>query len=319
MSSNMREAHTAEHAFAGALQKILGQTLRVRKVEHDGKSGSNTAFIVLPQLDLAAVVKAEEMVNALIAEGHPVETRTYRSLEEARAQNPGLRANEERIAAAGEEVRVVEIRGHDVTACSMEHAANLRDCDFFLVTRLAKSGGEYEVDFVVGKHARAAAITLSTLVMQVCAELGANPNTLASTARKVRSEGEASSKKLKALSKQVLAGIKPAVGSAGGEIRQVYSGAFSGLADEALQEFAGKAIEEAPGTVVAISNEGADGSHFVFARSESLAGLDCKRVFREVAGPDGRGGGRPNFVTGVLKKEKAADIIARLAERVLHG
>ncbi|HEX9678282.1 hypothetical protein [Nitrososphaera sp.] len=111
-----RAAHTAEHAFIGALQNVLGQTLRVRKVEH--KKDDNTAFVVIPQLDVDAVVKAEIMVNALIAEGRSVTTRTYPSLEGARKHNPSLRANEERISG---EVRVVEIEDHDVAACAMDH------------------------------------------------------------------------------------------------------------------------------------------------------------------------------------------------------
>ena len=58
-------AHTAEHAFIGALKKILGKTLQVRKVEHK-KDGSNTAFIAISQLDVGTVVRAESLVNALM-------------------------------------------------------------------------------------------------------------------------------------------------------------------------------------------------------------------------------------------------------------
>jgi alanyl-tRNA synthetase len=53
-------AHTAEHAFIGSLQKILGSTLSVRKVEHREKD--NTVIIKLPQLDLQTVIKAYNRV-----------------------------------------------------------------------------------------------------------------------------------------------------------------------------------------------------------------------------------------------------------------
>ncbi|MGI0020966.1 MAG: DHHA1 domain-containing protein, partial [Nitrososphaera sp.] len=302
-----RIAHTAEHAFIGALQRILGQTLRVRKVEH--KKDANTAFIVIPQLDIDAIVKAENMVNALVAEGRAVTTHTYPTLEDARKQNPGLRANEERIAG---EARVVEIEGHDVTACAMDHALNLKECDFFLVTRLSKSGGEHEVDFVVGQHAKEAAISLSTKMMRVCEELGANPNTVENTARKVRSQGEANLKKLKALSREKLAGIQPV--ATNNVI--IFKGAFAGLADDVLQEFAGEKIES-PGAIVVLANAAGDSAYFVFARNEALA-LDCNKVFREAAGPDGRGGGKPHFVTGVVKADRAAEIIDRIVAGTLR-
>ncbi|UVS70532.1 alanyl-tRNA editing protein [Nitrososphaera viennensis] len=304
-------AHTAEHAFVGALQKILGQTLQVRKVEHKKDGSSNTAFIVIPQLDIDTVVRAEVMVNALIEEGRQVTTRTYPSLAEARNANPTLRANEERIS--GGEVRVVEIAGHDVTACVKEHAGNLQECGFFLVTRLSKSGGEYEVDFAVGRHAKEAAVSLSAKMIKVCSELGANLNTVENTARKVRLEGESAFKKLKALSREKLQSITPAEES--GSVR-VYSGVFSGLADEALQEFAGEKVAE-PGVVVVIANAGAEGAYFILARHEAI-NLDCNKAFREAAGADGRGGGKPHFVTGVVKKERAGEIVAKIADAALR-
>ena len=302
-----RIAHTAEHAFIGALQKILGQTLNVRKVEH--KKDTNTAFIAIPELTIDNVIKAENMVNALIAEGRAVNTRAYPTLEDARRQNPGLRANEERIAG---EARVVEIEGHDVTACAMDHASNLKECEFFLVTRLSKSGGEYEVDFVVSQQAKETAVSLSTKMMRICEELGANLNTVENTAKKVRSEGEVNLKKLKALSREKLAGISPV---ASGNIA-VFKGTFSDLADDVLQEYAGEKIAS-PGTIVVVANFAGENAYFVLARNEALV-LDCNKLFRETAGPDGRGGGKPHFVTGIVKPDKAADIVDRIAAIALR-
>ena len=303
-----RAAHTAEHAFIGALQKVLGQTLRVRKVEH--KKDGNTAFVIIPELGIDAMVKAENFVNALIAEGRQVATRSYPSLEDAKKHNPTLRANEERISG---QVRVVEIEGHDITACAMEHVANLRDCELFLATRLSKSGNEYEVDFVVGNQARDAAVAMSAKMMRVCEALGANPNTVENTARKARTEGDANFKKLKALSREKLDSIVPV---SNGKV-SVIKGAFSGLADEALLEFAGDKIT-VPNTAVVLSNTCAsEMAYFIFARNETM-GLDCNKIFREIAGADGRGGGKPHFVTGVVRKERAQQIIDAIAESLLR-
>ncbi|HZT36035.1 MAG TPA: hypothetical protein VFA15_08945, partial [Nitrososphaera sp.] len=73
-------AHTAEHAFIGSLQSILGQNLRVRKVEHR-RPKSGTAFIVIPVLDLDSVAQAEKTTNDLIAEGRAVRIRSFESLD----------------------------------------------------------------------------------------------------------------------------------------------------------------------------------------------------------------------------------------------
>src|SRR5919109_1014108 len=259
-----RLAHTAEHAFIGSLQKLFDQTLKVRKVEH--RDSGNTVFIVIPQLDLDTVLKAETVVNSLIAKGRRVTARTFSSLEEAKRQIPNLRANEQRITAG--EVRVVEIENHDLAACSMEHVSNLQECDFFMVTRLSKSGSEYEVDFVVSCQAKDTAISLSAKLLRVCNELGANVNTIENTSRKLRSENEINARRLKALGREKLAGIQPVVR---GSIK-LLKGVFENLSDDQLQEF---------------------------------------------ADADGRGGGKPNFVTGIVKKQAVSRVLDSIVREIL--
>lgn len=303
-----RLAHTAEHAFIGSLQKLLGQTLRVRKVEH--KDSGNTAIIVIPQLDLEVVFRAEAEVNTLIAKGRKVIEHTFQSLEEAKKQAPSLRANEERISG---QVRVIEIEGHDMAACAMEHAGNLQECDFFLVTRVSKSGSEYEVDFVVGQQAKDTAVSLSTKLLRVCSELGANVNTIENTARKLKSESESNKAKLKALSRDKLQNIRP---DTNGRIT-LLKGVFHNLADDQLQEFAGEKIAD-DNTIVLLANVGSETASVVIARNEKMSEIDCNRLFRQFAGSDGRGGGKPHFVTGIVRKEAASGLIDKIAE-VLHS
>lgn len=301
-------AHTAEHAFIGSLQKLLSQTLRVRKVEH--KDTGNTAFIVIPKLDFETVLKAESEVNSLIAEGRQVVARTFKSLEEARQQMPNLRANEERITG---EVRIVEIKNHDVAACAMDHASNLQQCDFFLVTRVSKSASEYEIDFLVGRHAKEIAVMLSAKLLKVCTELGANINTVENTARKLRLENEGYVRKLKALGREKLSGIRPI---SNGRIT-LLKGVFENLADDQLQEFAGERIADA-NTVILIANRGGESASIVFARNEKMGDIDCNVLFKQFAGADGKGGGKPNFVTGIIKKEAVNDILDRIAGEILR-
>ena len=313
-----RLAHTAEHAFIGSLQKLLGQTLKVRKVEHKGSN--NTAIIVIPQLELDAVFKAEIEVNMLIAEGRKIEMHTFSSLDEAKKQVPNLRANEERISllsSSTSEVRVVEIENHDVAACSMEHASNLQECDFFLVTRVSKSGNEFEVDFAVGRQAKDVAVSLSTKLLSVCRELGANINTIENTVKKLKSENEASKVKLKALTKNKLQEIGQV---SNGKIT-LLKGVFSNLLDDQIREFAGEKIANADAVAVLLANVGGEMASIVLARNEKMmADIDFNKLFRQFAcSADGnRGGGKPHFVTGVVKSEAVTGIIDRIAEEILH-
>jgi alanyl-tRNA synthetase len=280
-------------------------------VEHKG-SGYNTAFILIPQLDLDAVIKAEAEVNSLISKGRRVTARIFSSLEEAKREIPDLRANDERITAAPSEVKVVEIENHDVAACAMEHASNLQECDFFLVTRLSKNGSEYEVDFVVGRQAKDTAVALSSKLLRVCNELRANINTVEKTAQKLRSENEINARKLKALSQEKLTGIQPVTS---GSVT-LLKGIFENLSDDQLQEFAGEIIIN-PNTLVLLANISDERANIVFARNEKMEEIDLNKIFKQFADVDGRGGGKPHFVTGFIKKQAVSRVLDSIAKEIL--
>jgi alanyl-tRNA synthetase len=281
-------------------------------VEHK-VSGHNTAFILISQLDLDAVIKAEVEVNSLIAKGRRVTTHIFSSLEEAKREIPDLRANEERItAAAPSEIKVVEIENHDVAACAMEHVSNLQECDFFLVTRLSKSGSEYEVDFVVGRQAKDTAVALSSKLLRVCNELRANINTVENTAQKIRSENEINARKLKALSREKLARIQPVTSGSLTLLKEI----LKNLSDEQIQEFAGEIIIN-PNTVVLLANISDERANIVFACNEKIQGIDLNKMFKQFAGADGRGGGKPHFVTGFVKKQAVSRVLDSIAKEIL--
>ncbi len=305
-----RLAHTAEHAFIGSLQKLLGQTLNVRKVEHKGSG--NTAFIVIPQLNLDTVLRAETEVNSLIAKGRRVTTSIFSSLEEAKQQIPNLRANEQRIASA-DKVKVIEIESHDVAACAVEHATNLKECDFFLVTRLSKHGGEYEVDFLVDRQAKEAAIALSAKLLRVCNELRANINTVENTARKLSFENEITTRRLKALTREKLAGIMPVTR----RNITLLKGVFENLSDDELQEFAGEKIINS-NTIVLLVNVADDTATIVFACNETMEQFDLNKIFKQFVENDGRGGGKPHFVTGIMKKQVVDRVLNSVTRQILE-
>jgi alanyl-tRNA synthetase len=307
-------AHTAEHAFIGSIQNILGTTLSVRKVEHREKD--NSVFIKISRLDLEVVIKAQYEVNFLIGSGRKIKTHSFETLSEAKQHIPNLRANEERIkqSSSNQQVRVVEIEGHDIAACAMDHVNDLSECEFFLVTRTSRIGDEYEINFVVGKQAKETAMLLSLKLLSICQEIGANLNTVENTIKKLNDERKSNTKKLKRLTAEFLDNIVPFV-TDNGRVK-VIQGILFNLDDEEIRIYAGKKITEPnEKTVVIIANINSDlneNASFVFARSESLDNIDCNRLFRQYCSIGARGGGKSNFVTGVIKRERVTEIIANL-------
>jgi alanyl-tRNA synthetase len=311
-------AHTAEHAFIGSLQKLVGKTLNVRKVEH--RQADNTVFIMIPYLDLDLIIKAQSEVNFLISMGRKVIRHSFMSLIEAREHFPHLRANEERIKGKSNSIiRVIEIEGHDIAACAMDHAENLNECDFFLITKISTSGNEYEINFVVEKQAKETAVVLCLTLLSICREVRANLNTVENTIRKLKTDNEKYLKKLKNLTKEKLDNIIPyTIGHHNNKIT-IVKGIFSGLIDSEIRSFAGEKIAEY-NTVVIICNINHEPNDtvasIVFARNESLVYIDCNKIFKDIVGSDGRGGGTPHFVTGIVNREKATGIVRNIVDAV---
>jgi alanyl-tRNA synthetase len=301
-----RIAHSAEHAFIGSLQNLIGKTLNVRKVEH--RKTDNSVFITIPNLDLELIIRAESEVNSLINMGRRIITHCFESLTEAKEHLPSLRANEDRLTGSNP-VRVVEIEGHDLAACAMEHVANLSECSFFLVTRISKDGNDYEINFVVGEQAKETAIALSSKLLKICEEIDANLNTVENTVRKLKTDCEIHLGKLKNLTKEKLDNIIPYVTEYSKII--VIRGIFSDLLDEEIRIFAGRKIVESNMVVIVanINHHSDDKASIVFARNKSLVNIDCNKLFIEISSKDGRGGGKPHFVTGVINKERVTDIV----------
>jgi alanyl-tRNA synthetase len=312
-------AHTAEHAFVGSLQKKLGMTLDVRKVEH--RKNDSNVIIRLSDLDLQTVDEAQYEVNTLIQTGIKIKTYSFQTMDNAKKSFPSLRANEARIKQKDEPVRVIEIEGHDVAACAMDHASNLSECEFFLVTRVSRivGAGEYEINFAVQNQAKEASIVLSRKLLNICHSLGANMNTVENTVKKMDEERRIYEKKLKRFTSDYLDKIEPTVMDDSEKIYLIQEVLY-GLDDEEIRSFAGKKTSELHNRIIVllihVSTEGEENASVVFARSQSLGQIDCNKLLKQLSFLGAKGGGKPAFVVGVIGKDKRHQLMNHLNAEV---
>lgn len=307
-------AHTAEHAFIGALQKLTGRTLSVRKVEHH--DNNNLIVIATTDLDLDILMAAQSEVNSLINQGRNIVIHNFVSLAEARRVIPDLRANEERIGI-NEHVRVIEIKDHDFAACIMDHAANLGECGLFLVTRINRTGLELEVNFVVADSAKLTSMELARKMMNLCQVTGGNYNTIEKTVKRLRQTHDMYLEKARLMSEQILDNIEPMSSSNSGP--RTISGTFVCLLEQQIREFAIRKTAAENNLVIVIANLGVETdsmASIVLARSGSLRNIDCYKIFSEVSTEWGKGGGKPEFVTGVIKREYMDHFVNRIVEKI---
>jgi alanyl-tRNA synthetase len=307
-------AHTAEHAFVGALQNLAGQTLSVVKVEHRRKN--NTAFIkTVPKMDLELILQAQENVNQLIKTGRSVMSYTFSSLDEAKKRFPSLRANEERIIEP-QQVTVIEIEHHDLAACARDHVTNLTECDFFLVTGVSNRGNITEIDFSVGLQAREVATYALQKLLNICNVTGANINSVENTVKKIKNQNDKLLGDLKNYSRKSLDSLQPYTFDSNKVT--LFHGIFNNLIDSEIRAFADKRIADSNTIVIIANAPNDDGNNIpvsettatiVVAANESLKAIDCNKMVKEIVG---RGGGKPHFATGLIKKNEMADIVSTI-------
>jgi alanyl-tRNA synthetase len=310
-----RAAHTAEHAFIGSLQKILKRTLSVRKVEH--KDLYNIAFIRKSEveLDFERITSAEMEVNRLILEGRKILHHSFSSLQEAKNVFPAMRANETRLDNA-DTITVVEIENHDLSACSMEHVNNLSECIFFLVTNMSMNGSDYEIRFMVGKNAMDEAVRITEKINNICAQIGANYNTVEATTKKLYNEREQYHNRLEKLTNKLLVDIP--VRTIDDQNTKIITTILHDMDWRSIQNFAGEKILKSRTIVVLVNMVDNDTASLIFARSDDI-NLDCAKIFEELRKDKniGSGGGKPNFINAKIIGSQSDKVVEELVNRSL--
>jgi alanyl-tRNA synthetase len=152
--------------------------------------------------------------------------------------------------------------------------------------------------------------------MRICSEIGANSNTIENTVRKLKIESEINRDKLRRLTREKLGTIMPIINKNGTILIQ---GTFSDLEDEEIRKYVSKKIAESKNTVIFIANQKSDSdinSNIVFARTEEMLNIDCNQLFKQICSTDGRGGGKANFILGVVKNERLPRIIDEITYEI---
>ncbi|MFQ5940804.1 MAG: DHHA1 domain-containing protein [Nitrososphaerales archaeon] len=302
MHSNL--AHTAEHIFMGSLQQLV-DGISVRKVEH--RDTINKVYLKSSELTLDIIYQAEVTTNKVIEEGREVKEHMFPSIEEARKRFPHMRAYEERIFG---EVRVIEIDSYDYSACAREHAQKTSDCKFFLITRVSKEGDQYEVEFLAGKEAQESALDLSMKCIKVARELGASMQTLEATAKNMKNELDTYRKRMIILTETFIDSLTPV----NRNDKIIYAKIIEALDDSVVMKKAGEIIQQ-NNTIVLLVNINSRAT-VLLACNENLQ-VNCNAILKSVLAKfGGKGGGKLNFATGSVEREKSRETFITLRKEL---
>lgn len=278
--------HTAQHMLSRALVDLakaetvssrLGDSACTIDVDRDG-------------LGEARVAEAEALVNRLVDEDRPVRA-WFPSDEELRAL-PLRRAPKQAT-----NIRVVEVRGFDVSPCGGTHVVHTAAVQLVRVVGVERYKGGTRVTFVAGPRARAMLFEEDRALRALARELVCPPHEVGKQLARVRAELGATREELGRY-RAVVARVAADEARARAEGDRVVVVLDEGGVELAKGVAAHLAKEGSLVAVVAVRLE--EGLHTIVARGPG-ASRDCGALLQKLAqAAGGRGGGRPERAEGRL-------------------
>jgi alanyl-tRNA synthetase len=300
------QQHTGQHILSAAFEKV-GQ---YKTVSFHLGSEVSTIDLDSDRLSRRQMDEAEDLANQVIFETREVRI-TFASAE--KAAELGLRKPTEREG----EVRLVEVRDFDRSACGGTHVSNTGAVGMILVRKFERLKGLTRVEFVCGRRAlRAARGDYSTLTEAARLFSGALenvPTLISKQGEELRAALRAREKLVKRLAEYEARELWSAAEEKGGRriIRRVFAAEDY---DEA--KMLAHALTRQPAAVALLGVKGKSAMLF-FAQSPG-GGPDMSSILRQtVAKFGGKGGGSRDFAQGGGIEEARIEEALSFAESLL--
>jgi alanyl-tRNA synthetase len=314
------QQHTGQHILSQAFIQVaeaetVGFHLGTEAVTIDLDSTAVTA---------AQIEQAEQLANQIVWENRPVHIHELTFAAAALGLN-GLTMR--KIPPLAEEmVRVIEIKGFDLTACGGTHVRHTGEVGLIKIMRLEKRRSQLRVEFRCGQRALADYRLKNSIMNRLAGELTTGFTELEQSVRKLKEELKSSQQQLRQREKELLnqeADSLLARSQTKDQIRLVKK-VFTNRDPGQVRYLAGQ-IAQQPGCIALLATVGQP-TQFIFARAQDAPGeMDqLLKVALQVVGPGtggGRGGGRAQFAQGgcpTASLERVEQAISRV-ERLLWG
>lgn len=283
-----KRAHTGEHIFFRSLSKVVPE-VSLDKISI--KEEKNALYIKYEgNLTWEKLLEAERLTNNIILEDRKVIVHNSKK-EEVVTKFPGIRIKLDRIQT--EEVRIVEVENYDFAACSGEHVNSTKEIDFFLLTKVNKTGeSSYRLEFEVAEKAKDEALKLSKISLASMELLQSAPENVERTISNLLKDNEKYRQNLAEFSQKSFESIaaKDISGT------KLYFEILKGIDRKILIKRAGEIIEQSKTFLVLFLVD--DGIFVVCGRSKDI-NYDVRNLLNSILTRfGGRGGGRENFAQG---------------------
>ncbi len=294
--------HTAAHLLQAALRQVLGS-----HVEQAGQSVSDEHvrfdFTHFSAMTPEEIAKVENIVNRVILDGVPVETREM-PLEEAKKQGAMALFGEK----YGDTVRVVSAGDFSKELCGGTHVDNTAKIGLFkIVSEGSAAAGVRRIEGVTGFGVLSLLDSSLGAVRETASVLRLNnPADVVHKTRQLMEELREKEREIESLNSRLasvrISGMLENARSVGGV--RVVTALFSSTGGEALRAMCDRVREEAPDAVAVLA--GTENGKAVIAAAagkEALAkGVHAGRLAGGVAKlAGGNGGGKPDLAMAGAK------------------
>jgi alanyl-tRNA synthetase len=280
--------HTAQHMLSRALLDEAGaETVSARL-------GESVCTIDVDVAGLAdnKVARAEALVNAVVDDDVGI-----RAFFPAPAELASLPLR--RKPKVTENIRVVEVKGFDVSPCGGTHCTSTAQVGLVRVTGLERYKGMMRVSFQAGPRARAEVFERSRALESLAKELSTSPVDVAAAVDKLRESVKAGHGEKLALVERLaslLAAQLAASSTSGPNPNEVVATVPVGGA-EMIRAIA-PVLTGTHGKDALLAAATSDGVQVLLQRAPSST-LDCGALLKKIAAATGgRGGGKPERAEG---------------------
>jgi len=302
------QQHSGQHVLSAAFVRLFSMPTVSFHMADDYCS----IDLDTPSLTQDQIEAAERLANETILENRPVDIR-YVTREEA--GKLGLRKFP---PAERDELRLIDIRGFDLTACGGTHVSQTGQIGCILLRKSERVRQGWRVEFVAGQRAVATArrdyATLTETAALFSAHIYDIPQQVSKSLEEIRSlrkKGEQSQEELAAAQAASLLAETPEANG-----RKLVVRVFSDHDLNFIKLLAQKLTRQHPAAVVLLATKSPQPS-LVFA--QTVGGPhDMGALMKETLGTlGGRGGGSKDMAQGGAPKAEALDtVLAELARRL---
>jgi alanyl-tRNA synthetase len=294
----LMQLHTGEHLFVSSLKGLLPD-LEVDKVFFSQEGGK--IFLSGCEISLQDLLSAEERTNSLIASRVPVKSNFFETVEEAKAAFPAARLKEDRISGR---IRILEIKETDYAACSGTHLKNTSEIGFFKILWVNRNGAATEVSFGAGEAAISRTRELANRVVEIGLALQLEPDKVVPAVLNTRKENLELRQNVRSLSKEVLKGLKATLAPEKVGNYSAYLASFDGALDRQDLADLAKTLASKENSVAVLFG-GIESEFASLVLASERTGLDMNKLAGKILPlVEGRGGGKPSFITAACRKKE---------------